>query len=108
MEKPVWSDRGFSQVSLNTAGSLQPRSDDREHTLCFCKMQQRSLHTRAKEVSRPKTRDTNGAVVHLEKCNVKIFTAVLVANDREGQEPAEGSTTQECYKCQLYDWLYYV
>lgn len=28
---------------------------------------------------------------------MKIFTVVLVANDREGQEPAEGSTTQECY-----------
>lgn len=59
MEKPVWSDRGFSQVALNTAGSLQPRSDHRKHILCFCKMQQRSLHTCAKEVSRSETCDTS-------------------------------------------------
>lgn len=59
MEKPVWSDRGFSQVVLNTVGWLQPRSDYRKHTLCFCKMQHRSLCTRSKEVSRSETRDTS-------------------------------------------------
>lgn len=59
MEKPVWSDRGFSQVSPNAAGSLQPRSDHGERTLCFRKMQRRSLHTRAKEVSGSETHDTS-------------------------------------------------